>query len=77
MRHIGRRAGRVWKGQGDKMLLHGQSDKQGPVMDACEAKANARITLGLDIIGRTDDGYHHVDSVKQKITLFDIVRVKA
>ncbi|MGA1823029.1 MAG: 4-(cytidine 5'-diphospho)-2-C-methyl-D-erythritol kinase [bacterium] len=46
-------------------------------MEKYEAKAHARITLGLDIIGRTDDGYHCMDCIKQKITLYDRVSVKA
>jgi len=38
-----------------------------------EAKAYARITLGLDVISRTDDGYHQMDIIKQKISLCDSI----
>ena len=39
-------------------------------------KANAKINLTLDIIGRRADGYHLIDSVFQSIGLFDTVTVE-
>ena len=38
-------------------------------------KANAKINLTLDVLGKRDDGYHLIDSVFQSISLCDIVTV--
>lgn len=39
------------------------------------ARANAKINLTLDVIGRRDDGYHLIRSVMQSISLCDEVRL--
>ena len=39
-------------------------------------KANAKINLTLDVVGRRDDGYHLIDSVFQSVSLCDEVEVK-
>lgn len=39
-------------------------------------KANAKINLTLDVIGKRDDGYHIIDSVFQSVALFDEVDVE-
>ena len=39
-------------------------------------KANAKINLTLDIVGKRQDGYHLIDSVMQSVSLCDIVDVK-
>lgn len=39
------------------------------------AKANAKINLTLDILGKREDGYHLVDMIMQTISLFDTVSV--
>ncbi len=39
-------------------------------------KANAKINLTLDVIGKRDDGYHLIDSVFQSVSLFDEVSVE-
>ena len=39
--------------------------------DECEIKAYAKINLGLDIIGRREDGYHLLRMVMQSVGLAD------
>ncbi len=39
-------------------------------------KANAKINLTLDVLGKREDGYHLIDSVFQSISLCDIVDVQ-
>ena len=39
-------------------------------------KANAKINLTLDVLGRREDGYHLIDSVFQSVSLGDIVNVE-
>lgn len=41
-----------------------------------KAKANAKINLTLDVVGRRDDGYHLIDSVFQSVSVFDSVSVQ-
>ena len=38
-------------------------------------KANAKINLTLDILGKREDGYHLIDSVFQSVSLGDIIEV--
>ena len=38
-----------------------------------EKKAYAKVNLGLDIIGRREDGYHLVRMVMQQIGLCDVL----
>ncbi len=39
-------------------------------------KANAKINLTLDVLGKRQDGYHIIDSVFQSVSLGDIVDVE-
>lgn len=39
-------------------------------------KAYAKINLGLDVIGKRDDGYHEVRMIMQTIDLFDVLTVE-
>lgn len=39
-------------------------------------KANAKINLTLDVVGRREDGYHLIDSVFQSVSLCDEISVK-
>ncbi|MBR3968684.1 MAG: 4-(cytidine 5'-diphospho)-2-C-methyl-D-erythritol kinase [Clostridia bacterium] len=41
-----------------------------------KAKANAKINLTLDIVGRREDGYHLIDSVFQSVSVFDDISVE-
>ena len=45
-------------------------------MDELSLKALAKISLGLDVIRRREDGYHEVSMVMQTIHLFDRLRIK-
>ncbi|PIE59835.1 MAG: 4-(cytidine 5'-diphospho)-2-C-methyl-D-erythritol kinase [Desulfobulbus propionicus] len=41
-----------------------------------ELKAPAKINLYLEVTGRRADGYHTIDSLMQKITLYDRIKIK-
>ena len=45
-------------------------------MDKISVKANAKINLGLDIVGTRDDGYHLLKTVMQSVTLYDIITLE-
>ncbi len=40
-------------------------------MDKIYIKARAKINLSLDVLNKRDDGYHNIESVFQKINLYD------
>ncbi len=39
-------------------------------------RANAKINLTLDVVGKREDGYHIIDSVFQSVSLYDEVTVE-
>ncbi|MBN1467132.1 MAG: 4-(cytidine 5'-diphospho)-2-C-methyl-D-erythritol kinase [Fusobacteriaceae bacterium] len=39
-------------------------------------KANAKINLGLNILGKTENGYHELDMIMAPINLFDTLNIK-
>lgn len=41
-----------------------------------KVRANAKINLTLDIVGKREDGYHLIDSVFQSVSLCDDIRVE-
>lgn len=45
-------------------------------MDEISLKALAKINLGLDVLGKREDGYHQVRMVMQTIHLYDRVEIK-
>ncbi len=45
-------------------------------MDKISIKANAKINLGLDIVGTRTDGYHLLKTVMQSISLYDILTLE-
>lgn len=45
-------------------------------MNQIELKALAKINLGLDVLGRRDNGYHDVSMIMQTIYLYDTVRIE-
>ncbi len=45
-------------------------------MDEISLKALAKINLGLDVLGKREDGYHDVRMVMQSIHLYDRVEMK-
>ena len=45
-------------------------------MDEISLKALAKINLGLDVLGKREDGYHEVCMVMQTIHLYDRVEIK-
>ncbi len=42
-------------------------------MEQCIRKAYAKINLGLDVIGRLENGYHEVKMVMQTVGIFDVL----
>lgn len=52
------------------MILEGVRMKQ------TELKALAKINLGLDVLGRRENGYHDVRMVMQSVYLYDSVRIE-
>jgi len=38
--------------------------------------APAKINLGLEIIGRRDDGYHEIVTILQTVSLFDVIELR-
>lgn len=45
-------------------------------MDTIQMKAMGKINLGLDVVGRLENGYHEVRMIMQTVQLFDKVNVK-
>lgn len=48
--------------------------RDGPIV-TLELLAPAKINLGLEVIGKRDDGYHDIATVFQTISLFDRIRI--
>ena len=40
-------------------------------MDSIRLKARAKINLGLDVLGKRDNGYHDVRMVMQTVGIYD------
>jgi len=45
-------------------------------VDQCVRKAYAKINLGLDVIGRLENGYHVVKMVMQTVGIYDVLTLK-
>ncbi len=45
-------------------------------MDTIVVKAQGKINLSLDVLGRRDDGYHNIRSVMQSIALYDRLKIR-
>ena len=45
-------------------------------MDRIELKALGKINLGLDVLGRRENGYHDVRMVMQTVYLYDQITIK-
>lgn len=45
-------------------------------MDKLELKALGKINLGLDVLGRRENGYHDVRMVMQTLYLYDNVTLQ-
>lgn len=45
-------------------------------MEQCEKRAYAKINLGLDVIGRLENGYHEVKMVMQTVGIFDVLTLR-
>ncbi|MDD7769971.1 4-(cytidine 5'-diphospho)-2-C-methyl-D-erythritol kinase [Suipraeoptans intestinalis] len=45
-------------------------------MDQIELKALGKVNLGLDVLGRRDNGYHDVRMVMQSVYLYDDICIK-
>ncbi len=50
--------------------------ERGKRMDEISLKALAKINLGLDVLGKREDGYHDVRMIMQSIRLYDRVEIK-
>ena len=46
-------------------------------MDSIRLKARAKINLGLDVLGKRDDGYHEVRMIMQTIGIYDRIIIKS
>ena len=44
-------------------------------MDKIKIKSYGKVNLSLDVTGKRDDGYHEIQTIMQKISLFDVVTV--
>ena len=44
-------------------------------MESIRLKARAKINLGLDVIGRRENGYHDVRMVMQTVGLYDRITI--
>lgn len=42
-------------------------------MEQCVRKAYAKINLGLDVIGRLENGYHEVKMIMQNVGIYDVL----
>ena len=45
-------------------------------MDKLDLKALGKINLGLDVLGRRENGYHDVRMVMQTVYLYDQIRLE-
>ncbi len=45
-------------------------------MDRIELKALGKINLGIDVLGRRENGYHDVRMVMQTVYLYDLITIK-
>ncbi len=51
----------------------GKSVSRRDTVEDLEVRAYAKVNLGLDILGRRDDGYHEIHSIFQCIELSDLI----
>ena len=45
-------------------------------MKKVELKAYAKINLGLDVLGKREDGYHEVKMIMQTVDLYDVLMME-
>lgn len=45
-------------------------------MNSIELKSRAKINLSIDVLGKTENGYHLVEMIMQTIDLYDVIRIK-
>ena len=45
-------------------------------MDKLELKALGKINLGLDVLGRRENGYHDLQMIMQSINLYDTIQIR-
>lgn len=45
-------------------------------MEQCVRKAYAKINLGLDVIGRLENGYHEVRMIMQMVGIYDVLTLQ-
>ncbi|MBR2190563.1 MAG: 4-(cytidine 5'-diphospho)-2-C-methyl-D-erythritol kinase, partial [Eubacterium sp.] len=44
-------------------------------MKSIKLKAYGKINLGLDVLGKRDDGYHDLDMIMQSVDLHDVITI--
>lgn len=44
-------------------------------MKKIKLKAYGKINLGLDVLGKRDDGYHDLDMVMQSVDVYDNITI--
>lgn len=49
---------------------------EGPDDGASQARAHAKLNLGLRVLGRRSDGFHEIDSIMASIDLYDDVMMR-
>ncbi len=45
-------------------------------MDSIRLKARGKVNIGLDILGKREDGYHEMDMIMQTLSIYDEIRMK-
>jgi len=55
-------------------MLH--DDKKEKKLREIYKKARAKINLSLEVVGKREDGYHNIQSIFQKINLYDELYIK-
>ncbi len=60
----------------DKISLMYTINWNGSALRMLTVKANAKINLTLDILGKRDDGFHEVSMVMQSVTLHDTIELE-
>ena len=61
----------------DSQLIISQKNVKNLCGSKIELLSPAKINLYLNIVGRYPDGYHKIESIAERISLFDKISIKA